>query len=70
MIVASTKNQSGKQEEIRDLETEIAVLEMQIAVNEMLPRDMQCKGYIAKLKAQLARMRQKPSLKPVSDKNT
>lgn len=48
-------------------EREVRELSMLIAVNEMLPADMQCQRYLARLRAKLARLQQRPKLKLVID---
>ena len=54
----------------QQLDYDIRILEIQIAVNEMLPPSMQCRDGIAAMKLKLAQLQQrKPSLtlvKPAS----
>ena len=47
----------------------IKTLRLTIAINELLPPDLQCKRFIARMKVQLARLQRKPDLKLVITTN-
>jgi hypothetical protein len=49
---------------MQNIHDEIRVLEMEIRVNEMLPRSLRCTGFIARQKKLLAALKRKSAGKP------